>query len=93
MVRVDAHAVVLQVEGILAEFDVFEFVFVEVRPAPQPRVNHMRETLPARHLRGEEGWLGARPTGVERGGEFRVKNNGGGAVHECQATVKKPRGL
>lgn len=34
MVRVDTHVVVLQVEGILAEFDMLEFIFVEVRPAP-----------------------------------------------------------
>lgn len=52
MVRVDAHAVILEVEGVLAELDVLQFVLVEVRPAPQPRVNDVRETLPARHLRG-----------------------------------------
>lgn len=30
-----------------------EFIFVEVRPAPQPCINHVRETLPACHLRRE----------------------------------------
>lgn len=52
VVRVDAHAVILQVEGVLAELDVLQLVLVEVRPAPQPRVDDVRETLPARHLRG-----------------------------------------
>lgn len=53
MVWVNTHVVIFQVEGILAELDMLEFILVEVRPAPQPCINHMRETLPARHLRRE----------------------------------------
>ena len=53
MVGVDTHVVVLQVEGVLAELDMLEFVFVEVRPAPQPCINDMRKTFPPRHLRRE----------------------------------------
>lgn len=50
MVWVDTHAVILQVKGILAEFDMLEFILVEVRPAPQTCINHMRKTLPSCHL-------------------------------------------
>lgn len=51
VVGVDTHVVVLQIKGVLAELDVLEFVLVEVRPAPQPGVNHVRETFPPGHLR------------------------------------------
>lgn len=50
MVGIDTHIVILQVEGVLAELDMFEFIFVEIRPAPQPCINHMRETFPPCHL-------------------------------------------
>lgn len=50
VVRVDAHIVVLQVEGVLAELDMLEFVLVEVWPAPQPCVDHMGEAFPACNL-------------------------------------------
>lgn len=55
MVRVHTHVVVLQVKGVLAELDVLEFILVEVRPTPQPCIDHMREPLPARHLGGTGG--------------------------------------
>lgn len=50
MVGVDAHVVILQVKGVLAELDMLEFIFVEVGPAPQPCINHMRKTFPSCHL-------------------------------------------
>lgn len=53
MVGVDTHIVILQVKGVLAELDMLEFIFVEVRPAPQPCINHMRKTFPPCHLRRE----------------------------------------
>lgn len=53
MVGIDAHVVILQVKGILAELDMLKFIFVEVRPAPQPCINHMRKTFPSCHLRRE----------------------------------------
>ena len=53
MVGVDTYIVILQVKGILAELDMLEFILVEVRPAPQPCINHMRKTFPPCHLRRE----------------------------------------
>ena len=50
MVGVHTHVVIFQIKGILAELDMFEFIFVEVRPTPQSSINHMRKTLPSRYL-------------------------------------------
>lgn len=50
MVGVNTHIVILQVEGVLAELDMLEFILVEVWPAPQPCINHMRKAFPPRHL-------------------------------------------
>lgn len=47
---VHTHAVVLQVEGKLAELDVLQLVFVQVGPAPEAGVNDMWETLAAGNL-------------------------------------------
>lgn len=53
MVGVDTYIVVLQVKGVLAELDMLEFIFVEVRPTPQPCINDVRKTFPSCHLRRE----------------------------------------
>lgn len=45
VVRVDAHGVTLEVEGVLAELDVFQLVLVEVWPAPDTGVDDVREAL------------------------------------------------
>jgi len=50
MVGVDTYIVVLQVKGVLAELDMLKFIFVEVRPAPQPCINDVRKTFSACHL-------------------------------------------
>ena len=50
VVGVDAHVVVLEVEGVLAELDVLQLVLVEVGPAPQPGVDHVGEAFTPRHL-------------------------------------------
>lgn len=50
MVGIDADIVILQVKGVLAELDMLEFIFVEVRPAPQPCINDMRKAFPPCHL-------------------------------------------
>ena len=50
VIWVDADQVLLQIEGVLTVLLVFEFVFVQVRPSPQTRVDHVRETLAGGHL-------------------------------------------
>lgn len=50
VIGVDAHVVVLEIEGVLAELDMFELVFVEVWPAPQPSVYDMRKAFSSCHL-------------------------------------------
>lgn len=50
VVRVHTHVIVLQIECILTELDMLEFVLMEVRPSPQTSVYDMRETLPPSHL-------------------------------------------
>ena len=45
VVGVDADRVGLEVEGVLAVLDLLQLVLVEVRPAPNPSVNHVREAL------------------------------------------------
>ena len=47
VVWVDTYWVCLEVEGVLTVLDLFQLVLVEVRPAPNPGVDHMWETLPA----------------------------------------------
>lgn len=51
MVRVDANVVGLQVESILAVFHMFQFVLVQIRPSPQPGVDHVGETFTSGHLK------------------------------------------
>ena len=51
VVRVDTHGVTLEVEGKLAVLDMLQLVLVEVRPPPDPSVDHVREPLTPRHLR------------------------------------------
>lgn len=43
MVGVDTHVVTLEVEGILAVFDMLQFILMQVGPPPQPGVDNMRE--------------------------------------------------
>ena len=50
VVRVDTHAIALEVKSILAEFGMAELVLVEVRPSPDPGVDHMGKTLPSSDL-------------------------------------------
>lgn len=45
MVRVDAHVVNLEVERILAVFDVLQLILMQVGPAPQAGVDHVGEAL------------------------------------------------
>lgn len=47
---VDTHIVTLEVKGILAVFDVLQFILVQVRPPPQPGINNMRESFTSGHL-------------------------------------------
>lgn len=64
MVGVDADAVVLEVKRKLAELDVLQLVLVQVRPTPQPGVDHVGEAFAPSHLlekRGRE--LGERAMG------------------------------
>lgn len=53
MVGVDTHVVALQVEGKLAAFDVLQFILMQVRPAPQPRVDDVGEAFAPSDLRAE----------------------------------------
>ena len=50
VVGIDAHTVALQVKSILTEFGMAELVLVEVRPAPDPSVDHMGKTLSSSDL-------------------------------------------
>lgn len=45
VIGVDTYIVVLEIEGILAELDMFELVFVEVWPTPQSSVDDMRKAF------------------------------------------------
>ncbi len=50
MVRVDTDIIVFEVKSVLAEFHMLQLVLVKVRPAPQPRVDHMRKTFTTGNL-------------------------------------------
>lgn len=50
MIGVDTHTVTLQVKGKLAVFDVLQFILMQVRPAPQPGIDYMREAFTSCHL-------------------------------------------
>lgn len=50
VVGVDTHAVLLQIEGVVTELAVLQFVLVKVRPTPDTSVDHVRESLPSSHL-------------------------------------------
>lgn len=55
MVGIDTDIIPLEREGILAGVDSLQLVVVlEVRPAPQAAVNHMRKSLAMRNLMKEE---------------------------------------
>ena len=53
MVRVDAHALELVLEAVLADFERLELVLVHVGPPEELRVEHVREVLAAGHLRAK----------------------------------------
>ena len=57
VVRIDADVIPLEREGILAAVNSLQLMVVlEVGPAPQAAVNHMRKPLAMRNLmRGEKG--------------------------------------
>ena len=50
MVGVDTDELSLEVKGVLAVGLVSQLVLVQVRPAPDLGIHHMREPLPASHL-------------------------------------------
>lgn len=50
VVGVDTHVVTLEVKGILAAFDVLQFILVQVRPPPQPRVDNVGEAFAPGYL-------------------------------------------
>ncbi len=50
MVGVHTHVIVLQIECILTELDMLEFILVKVWPSPQTSIHDMRETFPPSHL-------------------------------------------
>lgn len=51
VIRVDADVLLLGAEGELAAVQRFKLVVrLQVRPAPHPAVDDVRQTLPVRHL-------------------------------------------
>lgn len=50
VIGVDAYIVILKVKGKLAEFDMLQFILMQVWPPPQPGVDHMREAFTSSHL-------------------------------------------
>jgi len=50
MIRVHTHVVLLQLECKLTKFAVFQLVFVQVRPTPDPRIYNMWKTLSSSDL-------------------------------------------
>lgn len=50
VVGVHTHVIVLQIECILTELDMLEFILVKVWPSPQTSIYNMRETFPPSHL-------------------------------------------
>ena len=50
MVGIHADMISLQVECILAELAVFQFILKQVGPTPDPRINDVRKTLTTSHL-------------------------------------------
>lgn len=50
MIGVHAHTVTLEVKGKLAVFHVLQFILMQVRPAPQPCIDYMREAFTSSHL-------------------------------------------
>lgn len=54
VVGVDANAVALQVESVLAVFHVFELVLVQIGPPPQTGVDNVREAFTSSHLKKKQ---------------------------------------
>jgi hypothetical protein len=50
VIGVNANRVALQIKRKLAKFDVLEFIFMQVWPAPYARINNMRESLASGYL-------------------------------------------
>lgn len=50
MVRIDTDELGLEVKGVLAVRLVPQLILVQVRPAPDLGIHHMRESLPTSHL-------------------------------------------
>lgn len=81
MIRVDAHALTLQIEGILTKLGVTQLVLVEVGPTPYSGIYNVRKALSSSDLKrkyndgvfvsarmGSRGrWEGERGGGRERG--------------------------
>ena len=80
MEGVNAHIISLHIESKMAHVNGFEFVMVlQVRPAPEPTIDHMRKAFAVRHLEG-----GGRERGEkrERGGEGEKERKRGGKEEE-----------
>ena len=45
MVWVHTHTVALEVKGVLAELDIAQLILVQVRPSPNPGVDHVRKAF------------------------------------------------
>lgn len=50
VVGVDTHVVALEVKGKLAAFDVLQLILMQVRPAPQARIDDVGEAFTPSHL-------------------------------------------
>jgi len=50
VVGVDANAISFQVKRKLADFAMFHLILMYIRPAPDPRIYHMRKPLTCGHL-------------------------------------------
>lgn len=50
MVRVDTDIVTFQVKGILTVFDVFQFIFVKIRPPPETSIDNMGKPFATSNL-------------------------------------------
>jgi len=50
VIRIDANGIDLKVKGVTAAFCPAQLVLVQVRPAPNSRVNYVREALSTGNL-------------------------------------------
>jgi hypothetical protein len=50
MIRIDAYRVTLEIKRVLAVLEMFELVLMQIRPAPDARINDMREPFASCNL-------------------------------------------